>query len=59
MSHKQLRIAQLIAPFGSSGVALPSRQVQFAWRGAPLTFPPGPWVYELYITDVAASANGI
>ncbi len=45
---------QLVAPNGSSGVSLPSRQVQFSWRSAPVTYPPGPWVYELSIIDVAA-----
>ena len=45
---------QLVSPTGSSGVVLPSRQVQFAWRSAPVTYPPGPWLYELSIIDVAA-----
>lgn len=45
---------QLVSPIGSSGVALPSRQVQFSWRSAQVTYPPGPWVYDLYIIDVAA-----
>jgi hypothetical protein len=45
---------QLIAPTGRSGVALPSRQVQFSWRSATVTIPPGPWVYELAVTNVAS-----
>jgi hypothetical protein len=44
---------QLIGPDGRTGVTLGSRQPVFSWRGAAVTTPPGPWVYELFITNVA------
>ena len=43
---------QLVAPNGRTNISLPTRQPQFAWRGAPVSNPPGPWVYELAITNV-------
>ncbi|MBA3672662.1 MAG: hypothetical protein H0W68_11675 [Gemmatimonadaceae bacterium] len=44
---------ELIGPSGKSGVTLNTRQPVFAWRSASVTAPPGPWVYELFITNVA------
>ena len=43
----------LLTPNGRTGVTIQSRHPRFAWRSAPVTFPPGPWVYELSITNVA------
>lgn len=43
---------RLVSPTGSTNVSVPSRRPTFAWRSAPVTDPPGPWVYELFITNV-------
>ena len=34
-----------------------SQQPVFAWRSAKVTNPPGPWVYELFITNVATQVT--
>ncbi|MDB4881916.1 MAG: hypothetical protein JWL95_682 [Gemmatimonadetes bacterium] len=44
---------QLLDPDGLTGVSLNTQQPRFSWRSAPVTSPPGPWVYELYVTNVA------
>ena len=41
---------QLLDP---DSVSLGTQQPRFAWRSGAITTPPGPWVYELYITNVA------
>jgi hypothetical protein len=41
---------QLLDP---DSVSLNTQQPRFAWRSGAITTPPGPWVYELYITNVA------
>jgi hypothetical protein len=48
---------QLLDPDGLSGVSVGSQQPRFAWRSAPVTTPPGPWVYELYVTNVATQVT--
>lgn len=44
---------RLLSPEGTSVVNLPSRHPTFSWRSAFVTTPPGPWTYELYITNRA------
>jgi hypothetical protein len=44
---------QLLDPDGTTGVSLDTRLPRFSWRSASLTTPPGPWVYELFVTNVA------
>lgn len=44
---------QLLDPTGSTSVTLNTQQPRFSWRSALVTTPPGPWVYNLYITNVA------
>ncbi len=44
---------QLIAPNGRTSISLLTRQPRFSWRAATVTSPPGPWIYELFITNVA------
>jgi hypothetical protein len=44
---------QLIEPSGITGVSLNTQQPRFVWRSAGITTPPGPWVYELFVTNVA------
>lgn len=41
---------QLLSP---RGVNVRSRTPTFTWRSAPVSLPPGPWVYELFVTNVA------
>ncbi|MES2177290.1 MAG: hypothetical protein V4550_05445 [Gemmatimonadota bacterium] len=47
------RRLSLLSPNGRTSVTLLSRLPQFAWKSASVTSPPGPWVYELSITNVA------
>ena len=39
----------LVSP---TALTLLTRRPQFSWRSAPVTITPGPWVYELFITNV-------
>jgi hypothetical protein len=48
---------QLLDPDGTTGVSVGTQQPRFAWRSAPITTPPGPWVYELFITNVATQVT--
>jgi hypothetical protein len=48
---------QLVSPNGSSGVVFLSRRPTFKWRSGQVTLPPGPWVYELFITEVASQVT--
>ena len=43
----------LLEPDGATGVIVGTQQPTFAWRSASITTPPGPWVYELFVTNVA------
>jgi hypothetical protein len=47
------RRLELIDPSGTTSVTLNTQQPRFRWRSASVTSPPGPWVYDLYITNVA------
>lgn len=49
---------RLLAPFPDKKccVSLDSRQPRFSWRSATVTGPPGPWLYDLYITSVATQS---
>ena len=47
----------LLDPDGLSGVSLDTQRPTFSWRSATVTSPPGPWVYELYVTNVAAQVT--
>jgi hypothetical protein len=44
---------RLLDPAGTTSVSLNTQQPRFAWRSAGVTIPPGPWIYDLYITNVA------
>ena len=44
---------QLISPSALSGVTFLTRRPTFRWRSATVTTPPGPWLYELSITETA------
>jgi hypothetical protein len=43
----------LVSPPGRTSISLNTRTPRFAWRAASVTLPPGPWIYELFITNVA------
>ena len=43
----------LVSPPGRTSVSLNTRTPRFAWRAASVTLPPGPWIFELFITNVA------
>lgn len=47
------RRLELIDPSGTTSVSLNTQQPRFRWRSASVTVPPGPWVYDLFITNVA------
>jgi hypothetical protein len=47
------RRLELIEPSGTTSVSLNTLRPRFSWRSAQITTPPGPWVYELYVTNVA------
>ena len=44
---------RLLDPTGSTSVSLNTQQPRFSWRSAAVTNPPGPWVYDLHVTNVA------
>jgi hypothetical protein len=44
---------RLLDPAGTTSVSLNTQQPRFAWRSAVVTTPPGPWIYDLSITNVA------
>ena len=48
---------QLLDPDGLTGVSLATQQPRFSWRSASVTTPPGPWVYELFVTNVATQVT--
>jgi len=48
---------QLVAPGGRTSVNIPSRRVTFTWRSAKVTSPPGPWVYELFLTELTSQVT--
>ena len=43
----------LIFPNLPNGTTIPTRRPTFIWRSALVTNPPGPWIYDLSITNVA------
>ena len=54
---------ELVSPIASTNVSLQDRRPTFRWRSAKVSTPPGPWVYELFITErssqVTRSVPGI
>jgi hypothetical protein len=48
---------ELVSPAGPTNVVLRSRQPTFVWRSAKVSNPPGPWVYELFVTNVASQVT--
>jgi hypothetical protein len=48
---------QLLDPDGATGVSLNTQLPRFSWRSASVTGPPGPWVYELFVTNVATQVT--
>ena len=44
----------LVSP---KGVNVRSRTPTFSWRSAAVRSPPGPWVYELFVTNVATQVT--
>lgn len=44
---------RIISPGGRSGVTFRTRRPSFHWSSAPVSLPPGPWVYELSLTETA------
>jgi hypothetical protein len=48
---------ELVSPSGRSGVTFLTRRPTFSWRSAKVSAPPGPWVYELSITETATQVT--
>ena len=44
---------RIVSPRGTSDVNFLSRRPSFHWSSAPVSLPPGPWVYELSLTETA------
>ena len=44
---------RIISPGGTSGVTFRTRRPSFHWSSASVSLPPGPWVYELSLTETA------
>ncbi len=49
----------LLSPDGSTNITVFTRQPRFSWRSAAVTTPPGPWVYELHVVNVATQETFI
>jgi hypothetical protein len=43
----------LVSPQGPTNVVVYSTQPQFVWSSSPVTSPPGPWLYDLTVTNTA------
>ncbi|MEO5817947.1 MAG: hypothetical protein ABIT20_21950, partial [Gemmatimonadaceae bacterium] len=56
LGHTGSRL-QLISPSALSGVSFRTRRPTFTWRSAAVTAPPGPWVYELFITEASTNVT--
>ena len=54
--HTGLRL-ELLSPNGLSGVTFLTRRPTFRWRSAKVSTPPGPWVYDLSITETATQVT--
>ncbi len=48
---------ELLSPNTLGGVTFLSRRPTFRWRSAKVTAPPGPWVYDLFITETATQVT--
>ncbi len=48
------RTGAYLTLLGPKGVNVRSRTPTFSWRSAPVMAPPGPWVYELLVTNRAS-----
>jgi hypothetical protein len=48
---------RLVSPSGLSGIVFLTRRPTFSWSSAPVSLPPGPWVYELFVTEVATQVT--
>ena len=48
---------RIISPVGTSGVTFRTRRPSFHWSSAAVSLPPGPWVYELSLTEVATQVT--
>jgi hypothetical protein len=48
---------RLVSPAGRSGVVFLTRRPTFSWSSAPVSLPPGPWVYELFVTEVRSQVT--
>jgi len=43
----------LVFPNSPSGTTLETRRPRFVWSSAPVATPPGPWIYDVEIVNVA------
>ena len=50
---------QLISPSALSGVSFRTRRPTFRWRSAIVTAPPGPWGYDVSITETSTNVTRI
>lgn len=41
----------LLSPNGFNNVSVPTRRPTFVWHSSRVTAPPGPWLYELSVTN--------
>ena len=48
---------RLVSPSGRSGVTFLTRRPTFSWSSAPVSLPPGPWVYEFFVTEVGTQVT--
>ncbi|MEO8334052.1 MAG: hypothetical protein ABI664_03715 [bacterium] len=48
---------ELLSPNTPGGVTFLTRRPTFRWRSAKVTSPPGPWVYDLFVTETATQVT--
>ena len=48
---------RIVSPSGKTGVTFLTRRPTFSWSSAPVSLPPGPWVYELFVTETASQVT--
>jgi hypothetical protein len=48
---------ELLDPNRLGGASLQTRRPTFRWRSAKVTGPPGPWTYDLFITETATQVT--
>jgi hypothetical protein len=53
-ASQEAPLLTLIFPNSPTGITLETRRPRFVWSSAPVPTPPGPWLYDIEIVNVAS-----